>query len=133
MTEIQTFPNNLSESRLRHVQMNFPVHLEWDLSKNRVYNDGRVRDRTNKGVRLGVGGFIGFKLGTRQYLEYNDSNNVEVEEVQFDNFNMNVFNYGISSYIGYKDVSFYVKYDMNPLFQNTETRNISMGIRLDLD
>ena len=133
-TEIQTrIDEVLTESRLRHVQMNFPMHLEWDFSKNRVYSDGRVRDRTNKSVRLGVGGFVGFKLGTRQYLEYRDNNNVEVEEVQFDNFNMNTFNYGISSYLGYRSTSLYVKYDLNPLFQNTETRNISIGLRLDLD
>ena len=133
VTEIQTFGNNLSESRLRHVQMNFPVHLEWDFSKNRTYDSGRVRDRTNRSVRFGIGGFVGFKLGTRQYLEYKDANNVDVEEVQFDNFNMNTVNYGLSTYLGYRDTSFYVKYDLNPLFKNTETRNISMGIRLDLN
>ncbi|MFK8058788.1 MAG: hypothetical protein AB8B78_01740 [Polaribacter sp.] len=132
-TEIQTFGNQLSDSRLRHVQMNFPVHLEWDFSRNRTYDDGFVRDRTNKSVRLGIGGFIGFKLGTRQYLEYKDANNVSVEEVQFDNFNMNTVNYGLSAYLGYRSTSFYVKYDLNPLFKNTQTRNISMGIRLDLD
>lgn len=132
-TEIQDFTNQLSHSRLRHVQMNFPVHLEWDFSKNKTYNDGRVRDRTNRSARLGIGGFVGFKLGTRQYLEYRDANNVEIEEVQFDNFNMNIFNYGLSAYVGYRDTSFYVKYDLNPLFQNTETRNVSMGIRFDLN
>jgi hypothetical protein len=133
MTEIQTFGNQLLESRLRHVQMNFPVHLEWDFSKNRTYDSGRVRDRTNRSVRFGIGGFVGFKLGTRQYLEYTDTNNVQVEEVQYDNFNMNTVNYGLSTYLGYQDISFYVKYDLNPLFKNTETRNISMGVRLDLD
>lgn len=133
VTEIQEFADPLSDSRLRHVQMNFPVHLEWDLSKNKRYSSGRVRDRTNKSFRIGVGGFVGFKLGTRQYLEYRDINNVEVEEVQFDNFNMNIFNYGLSTYVGYRDTSFYVKYDLNPLFQDTETRNISMGIRFDFD
>lgn len=133
VTEIQDFGNTLSESRLRHVQMNFPVHLEWDLSKNKVYKDGRIRDRTNKSLRFGVGGFFGFKLGTRQYLEFNDNDNIETEQLQFDNFNMNIFNYGLSSYIGYKSTSFYWKYDLNPLFKNTETRNISMGIRFDFN
>ncbi|SDS05282.1 hypothetical protein SAMN05216503_1826 [Polaribacter sp. KT25b] len=133
VTEIETYENKLSDSRLRHVQMNFPMHLEWDLSKNKIYDDGRVRDRTNNAVRLGVGGFFGFKLGTRQYLEYNDANGVEVEEVQFDNFNMNTVNYGLSAYLGYKSTSFYVKYDLNPLFKNTKTRNISLGLRLDLN
>lgn len=133
ITEIQIFENKLSESRLRHVQMNFPVHFEWDLSKNKTYNDGRVKDRTNNAIRLGVGGFVGFKLGTRQYLEYNDANNIDVEEVQYNNFNMNTVNYGLSTYLGYKSTSFYVKYDLNPLFKDTETRNISMGIRFDFD
>lgn len=131
--EIQPYGNQLSESRLRHVQMNFPMHLEWDLSKNKTYKDGRVKDRTNNAIRLGVGGFVGFKLGTRQYLEYKDANGVDIEEVQFDNFNMNTINYGLSAYLGYKSTSFYVKYDMNSLFKNTDTRNISLGIRLDLN
>lgn len=133
ITEIQTFSENLSESRLRHVQMNFPMHLEWDFSKNRKYDDGFVYDRTNRSVRLGIGGFVGFKLGTRQYLEYNDSRDVTIKEVQYDNFNMNTINYGLSAYVGYKSTSLYIKYDLNPLFKDTETRNISMGIRLDLD
>jgi hypothetical protein len=133
ITEIEVFNNDLSESRLRHVQMNFPMHVEWDFSKNKTYKDGVKRDRTNKSVRLGLGGFVGFKLGTRQYLEYKDENNVTIEEVQKDNYNMNKLNYGLSAYVGYKSTSLYIKYDLNPLFKNTETRNISMGIRLDLD
>ncbi|MEO9570038.1 MAG: hypothetical protein ABJH82_06485 [Polaribacter sp.] len=133
ITEIQTFPNPLDESRLRHVQMTFPVHFEWDLSKNKKYNDNYVNDRTNKSLRFGVGGFVGFKLGTRQYFEYKDNNGVNVKEVQKDNYNMNTINYGLSTYLGYRSTSLYVKYDLNPLFKNTETRNISMGIRLDLN
>jgi hypothetical protein len=133
VTELQDFPENLSESRLRHVQMNFPMHLEWDLSKNRVFKDGGISDRTHRSVRIGVGGFVGFKLGTRQYLEYDDASNIDVEEVQHDNFNMNTVNYGLSTYVGYKSASLYLKYDLNPLFKNTETRNISMGIRFDFN
>jgi hypothetical protein len=111
---------DLSESRLRHVQMIFPVHLEWDFSKN-------------KSARFGIGGFVGFKLGTRQYLEYKNSEGVSIEEVQHNNFNMNTINYGLSSYLGYKSTSLYVKYDLNPLFKNTETRNLSMGVRFDFN
>jgi hypothetical protein len=133
ITEIQISTENLSESRLRHVQMNFPVHIEWDLSRNSEYKDGLARDRRNKSFRLGIGGVVGFKLGTRQYLEYDDISGVAIEEVQYDNFNMHKFNYGVSGYLGYRSFSFYVKYDLNPLFKNTDVRNISMGIRLDLE
>jgi hypothetical protein len=134
VTSIQTrIDEVLSESRLRHVQMNFPMHLEWDFSKNRVYKDGVVSDRTNQSVRIGVGGFIGFKLGTRQFLEYKDLDGIRINEVQRDNFNMNPVNYGLSAYLGYKSTSLYVKYDLNPLFKNTDTRNFSLGVRFDLD
>jgi hypothetical protein len=92
-----------------------------------------VNHKINKSVRLGVGCFLGFKLGTKQFLEYSDSNGVDVEEVQFDNVIMNTFNYGLSAYLEHQLTSLYVKYDMNSLFKNTDTRNISLGIRLDLN
>jgi len=133
VTALPNFSENLSESRLRHVQMNFPVHFEWDFSKNKKGRDGFVFDGVNNAVRLGIGGFVGFKLGTRQYLEYRDADGVAIEQVQYNNFNMNTVNYGLSAYLGYRSTSLYVKYDLNPLFKDTEIRNISMGIRLDLN
>ncbi|MFL3661560.1 MAG: hypothetical protein ACI6PN_07380, partial [Polaribacter sp.] len=68
-----TFPFKLTESRLRHVQMNFPVHLEWNLSRNKKDKEGLVLDGIDNPFRLGIGGFVGFKLGARQYLEYKDA------------------------------------------------------------
>ena len=132
-TSLITHPNQLSESRLRHVQMTFPMHLEFDLSKNKVYTDKQVRDRTHRSIRFGVGGFVGFKLGTRQYLEFKNPTGVTVEEVQKNSFNTNTLNYGLSAYFAYKSCGLYAKYDLNPLFKNTETRNISLGLRFDID
>lgn len=132
-TDLVVYPQTLSESRLRHVQMNFPVHIEWDFSRNGEYSDGAKRDRTNQSVRLGIGAFFGFKLGTRQYLEYKDPTGTHVEELQKDDFNTNVLNYGISGYLAWRSFGLYAKYDLNPLFKNTNIRNISMGIRLDLN
>ncbi len=133
ITELQTFSEGLSESRLRHVQMNFPVHVEWDFSKNKTYEDGFVKDRTHKSIRIGLGGFVGFKLGTRQYLEYRNMEGVKVEELQKENFNMNTINYGLSAYLAHKSIGVYAKYDLNPLFRSTDTRNISLGIRFDFN
>lgn len=133
VTELQPFNGSLSDSRLRHVQMIFPIHLEFDFSRNRVYEDGRVRDRRNRSFRLGLGGFAGFKLGTRQYLEYTDATGTKIEELQKGSFNTNILNYGISTYFAYRSIGLYVKYDLNPFFKDTETRNISIGVRFDLD
>ncbi len=132
-TNLELFPENLSESRLRHVQMTFPMHLEFDFSKNKKYDDGFIKDKTHQSVRLGFGGFVGFKLGTRQYIEYKNAEGVRVEQVQKDDFNTNVLNYGLSAYLAYKWYGLYVKYDLNPLFKNTDTRNISLGVRFDIN
>lgn len=132
-TNLVTFSEPLSESRLRHVQMTFPMHLEFDFSNNKKYDDGFVKDRTHKSMRLGVGGFFGFKLGTRQYLEYVNSTGVRVEEVQKNSFNTNTLNYGLSGFLAYKGYGLYVKYDLNPLFKNTDIRNLSLGLRFDIN
>lgn len=132
-TNLIVHTEKLSESRLRHVQMNFPIHIEWDFSRNGEYSDGTKRDRTNKGLRLGVGAFAGFKLGTRQYLEFNNSAGAKVEELQKASFNTNILNYGVSAYAAWRSTGFYVKYDLNSLFKDTEIRNISFGVRFDLN
>ena len=132
-TLLNKYPNKLTESRFRNVQMTFPMHLEFDLSKNKKYSDGQVADRTHKSFRFGVGGFFGFKLGTRQYLEYKNEQGISVEEVQKSGFNTNTINYGLSAYFAYRGYGLYAKYDMNPLFKNTEIRNISLGLRFDIN
>ena len=132
-TDLVVHTERLTENRLRHVQMNFPMHLEWDFSRNGEYSDGHKRDRTNQSFRLGIGAFAGFKLGTRQYIEYTDGNGVKVEELQKDNFNMRILNYGLSAYVAYRNTGLYVKYDMNSLFKNTEVRNLSLGVRFDFN
>ena len=132
-TNLEDFQFDLSESRLRHVQMTFPVHLEFDFSKDKKYDDGTFRDYRNRSFRFGIGGFVGFKMGTRQYLEYRNAEGTRVEELQRGSFNQNIYAYGLSSYFAYRSLGLYVKYDLNPLFRNTNIRNISMGLRLDLD
>ena len=133
-TSLENFQLNLSESRLRHVQMTFPVHLEFDFSKDSAHDDDAIQlDNSNRSFRIGFGGFIGFKMGTRQYLEYRDAYGTRIEELQKGGFNQYRYPYGISSYLAYRSLGLYVKYDLNPLFRDTSIRNISMGVRLDLE
>lgn len=132
-TELQQHSVSLIENRLRHVQMIFPFHIEWDLSRNGTYADGHPRDRTNKSIRMGLGAFFGFKLGSRQYLEYHNAQGVKVQELQKGDFNMNTLNYGLSAFFAYRGCGVYAKYDLNPLFKGTDVRNLSLGIRFDIN
>ncbi len=133
VTNLVVYPESLSESRLRHVQMIFPMHVEFDFTKDKTYEDGTTRDRSGDGWRIGLGGFAGFNLGSRQYLEYRNADGIEVTKLQKGDFNMNILNYGLSTYVAYKNTGLYVKYDLNPLFKDTEIRNISFGLRFDFD
>jgi hypothetical protein len=121
---------DLDHSRLRNVYLSVPLHLEFDFGKQK--SAGVFRKQ--RGWRLGIGGFGGFRVKSKQVLRY-EVDGDKVETRTKGDFNVNDFNYGLSSYIGYKALSLYVKYDVQPIFENNpvEQNNISAGIRWDFD
>ena len=50
-------------------------------------------------------------------------------------FNVNKFGYGLSTYVGYGATSLYLKYDLNPLFNDNVVKqnNVSLGVRFDFN
>lgn len=133
VTSLQVHAQDLSESKLRNVQFNFPVHLEFDFSKNKLGSNGAKTDRYHKALRIGLGGYVGANISTKQKLKYENDAGHKVKEYQKGDFNTSKLTYGLSSYISYKSVGLYAKYDLAPLFKDTEIRNVSMGIRFDFD
>lgn len=130
-TGLVNFNGDLKMSKLRNVNLVFPMHFEFDFSKTKTVNDKKIF-HSHKGLRLGIGGFAGFNLKTKQKICYEIDGNEVTEKTKGD-FNVNDFVYGVSSYIGYKQTSLYVKYDLNPVFADNAIKqnNISMGIRFD--
>lgn len=131
LTELVEFEGHLRSSKFRNVHLVLPMHLELDFSKKRK-TEQAVYIRSHDAMRLGLGGYAGVNLRTRQILKYNE-NGVNVKERQRNDFNTSDFIYGLSGYVGYKDVSLYIKYDLNTVFRNqpTDLHNLSMGIRFD--
>ncbi|MEO7977068.1 hypothetical protein [Flavobacterium sp.] len=132
-TGLETNAINLKESRFRNVYLVAPVHLEFDFSKQ-DQSDGKSYFRTHKGFRVGFGGYAGINVKSKQILKYEDNDYKATEKTKGD-FNTNNFIYGLSTYIGYKETSLYLKYDLNPLFQDNviKENNISLGVRFDLN
>ncbi|MGL2987264.1 hypothetical protein ACSVH5_06685 [Flavobacterium sp. RSSA_27] len=132
-TNLEVYAKNLKESRFRNVYLVVPMHLEFDFSGSTM-NDDKRQFRTHKSLRFGVGGYAGINLKSKQKLEYRENDDKVFVKNKSD-FNTNNFIYGLSSYIGYKETSLYVKYDLNPLFKNNavDQNNISMGIRFDFN
>ena len=130
-TQLVTSPIKLDDSRFRNVYLVVPMHLEFDFSGKQVKNDKTIF-KTHQSVRIGLGGYFGANLKSKQILDYEVDGN-DVKERTKGSFNVNDFIYGVSTYIGYKDASIYLKYDINPLFKDNvvDQNNISLGIRWD--
>jgi hypothetical protein len=131
-TNLQISANQLCDSRFKNVYLVAPIHLEFDFSKNKT-KDGLTKFQNHKSARIGIGGYAGLRLKSKQFQIFNNENGHEVEVIENGDFNANDFIYGISSYLGYRNISLYVKYDLNPLFANNviKQNNISLGIRWD--
>lgn len=132
-TNLVKSPINLDDSRFKNVYLVAPLHLEFDFS-GKKNKDGKDYFTTHKSARVGLGGYFGAKLKSKQYLEFDENGNTVKTKTKGD-FNTSDFIYGVSAYVGYKATSLYVKYDLNPLFKNNVVKqnNVSLGIRWDFN
>lgn len=130
---LEEFPLDLNKAKFRTTNLVFPVHLQFGPGKNvtKTYDD-RIIYRQNR-FRLGIGGYAGFSLGHMQKLKYKDGSD-RIKDKQKGDFNINEFIYGLSGYIALGEVAVYVKYDLNPVFNNqvVDQNNISIGLRFDV-
>jgi len=132
-TNLEVSSIHLDDSRFRNVYIAVPLHLEFDFTKVKD-KDGKKIFKTHESVRFGIGGYAGVRVKSKQILEFNEGSR-DVTQKTKGNFNANDFIYGVSTYIGYKSTSLYLKYDLNPLFKDNAIKqnNISLGIRFDFN
>ena len=121
------------DSRFKNVNLVIPAHIEFDFTKPKV-KDGKTYFKTHNSFRFGVGGFVGINLKSKQYINY-DSDSYKSRVITRGDFNTSNFIYGLSTYIGYKATSLYLKYDCNPLFKDNivKQNNVSLGVRFDFN
>lgn len=132
-TELQEFEFDLRKSKFRMDNLVFPIHFEFGPSKFSE-TDKRIRYSIRNQFRIGIGGYGGFNIGTRQKLKYTREGR-NVKDKLKGGYDTSSFVYGLSAYIGFDGVQLYAKYDLNPIFKDAvvEQRNISLGLRFDLD
>ena len=134
-TDLVTSSVNLDESRFRNVYLTAPIHLEFDFTPKKLSKDGtKTYFRTHESVRLGIGGYGGVRIKSKQILKY-EADDIKVKDKQKGDFNVSDFTYGLSAYLGYGQTSLYVKYDLNPMFKNNniDQNNVSLGLRFDFN
>ena len=131
--ELQEFPEDLNKAKFRTTNLVFPMHLEFGPSK-KIERDDYFRYSTYKKLKIGLGGYAGLNIANRQKLKYKDGGE-RIKDKQRGNFEVNDFVYGLSGYVALGEVALYVKYDLNPIFNNqaVDQNNISVGLRFDMD
>lgn len=131
-TTLEEFEFDLDKSKFRMDQLVMPLYFEFGPYKVDK-NEERIRYRTTGKFKIGVGGYAGVAINTVQKLKYKKDGDEIKDKIKQD-FNTNNLIYGLGGYIGFGDTSLYVKYDLSPLFENTEVdqNNISLGLRWDL-
>jgi len=132
-TVLEEFPLELDKSKFRLDNLVFPVHFEFGAS-DKIEKEKYFRYNTHKKIKVGLGGYAGFKLGSRQKLKFSRDGERVKEKLKAD-YNTNNFVYGVSAYIGWHGTALYAKYDLNPIFKDNpvEQRNVSLGLRFDMD
>jgi hypothetical protein len=132
-TTLETFDVDLKKSKLRMDNLVVPVYFEFGPS-TMTRTESRLRYSIRNQFRIGIGGYGGFNLGTRQKLKY-EQNGERVKDKLKRGYNTSDLVYGLGAYVGIDGVLLYTKYDLSPIFKDAavEQRNISFGLRLDLD
>jgi len=130
-TELQTFPFDLKKSKFRMDNLVVPVFFEFGPSEKKDFGD-YFRYSTYRKISIGLGGYAGLNLNTRQKLKYREDGRRRKDKIK-QSYNTSNLVYGISGYISWKEVGLYAKYDLNPIFKDNpiKQRNISVGLRYD--
>lgn len=132
-TELAAHPERLKKAKFRRDHLVFPVYFEFGPSK-RIETKSRLRYSTWRKFKIGIGGFAGVNLGTRQKLKYDGDKGVVKEKYKND-YNSNNFVYGLAAYVSLWDnIGLYGRYNINTIFDDSHIKqnNVALGLRFGL-
>jgi hypothetical protein len=133
LNRLEVFPEDLKKSKIRFTNLVAPIHFEIGPSK-KIERENYFRYRTHKKFKIGLGGYAGVRIATKQKLKYSIDGDKKKEKIESD-FNANDFICGLSGYVSWGRVGLYGKYEITPLFgsPNIELNNVALGLRFDMD
>lgn len=90
-------------------------------------------DKNSRGFRFGIGGYGGYRIGSRTKFVIKDDGGDKEREKDKKNFYLNNWRYGLRFQMGYRGIDFYANYDLNDLFvenKGPQLNAFSFGIVL---
>jgi len=128
---------NLRKSRLEIGSIQFPVYLEFDLTKPKIdEKTGKKYFQSEYSWRGGIGGYINIlgkdRKGRQIYRYREDGEQYRVEEKK--DLGITKVRYGLGAYVGYRSIALQVQYELTPIFKNNSVKQHmwSFGIRIDV-
>ena len=118
----ETNGRQYQKTKLATSSVNLPVMLRLQ------FRDAHYRPT----FLVGAGGFAGYRIKSWTKLKYT-SEGTAFKDREDGGYNMENFLYGLQSTIGYGDVEFFAKYNLNQLFKagaGPDTQVLSFGVRL---
>ena len=118
----ETNGRQYQKSKLGTSSVNLPVMLRLQL------RDAHYRPT----FLVGAGGFVGYRIKSWTKLKYTNDGTT-YKDKEDGSYNMENFQYGVQGTIGYRDLEFFAKYNMNNLFKagaGPDTQVLSFGLRL---
>ncbi len=116
--------SELRKSKLTVIYASLPVMAVLDFSRSH-----------NTRFRIGLGGFIGYRLHSYTKIMYFQSGDKQKDH-QAGNFALGNVRYGVQALLGFRGINLFAKYDLNPLFTSgrgpsaNDLNAFSFGIRL---
>lgn len=133
-TNLQVSDKNLRKAHtyFRNSYVNIPLTLDFDFSK-KTYNQANRKFVTKEGINFGIGGYVGYNINSKQFISYKDEFGNKVTEKHHGKWNVEDFNYGLTAYVGSRNLKVFAKYDLAPIFKNNTTDQYywNLGIQLD--
>ncbi len=127
---------NPIKSKLAATYINFQMVPILDFAKGsrkvRAYEKGGFSFKRSRktGLRIGAGGYVGYRLGSRSKLVYKEGGDRE-KDISRGNFYLTNLRYGLRAQLGYKGIDFFANYDLNEVFadgRGPDLNAVSFGI-----
>ena len=118
----ETNGRQYQKTKLATSSVNLPLMLHLQL------RDSHYRPT----LLLSAGGFAGYRIKSWTKLKYTNEGTT-FKDKEDGSYNMENFLYGLQGTIGYGDIEFFAKYNMNQLFKTgagPDTQVLSFGVRL---
>lgn len=118
-----------------YINFSFVPVLDFSYGKKKYERNGKTRKMTTsvrRGIRFGVGGYAGLRLGSKTKFVVKEGGGRDREKDK-DDYSLSNFRYGVRAQFGFKGLDIFANYDLNNVFQDgvrPELNGFSFGIIL---